>query len=113
MRKSFLLAFAIAGSALASGGDQCKAEYDKGHLVGSVYGEMLGVIEGTIYGFAVHNEDGSYCLNGEPKEKVKLIAETLRSAIERGDKVEFEDVPSKESSLFFLRTYFPCSKKFG
>lgn len=110
MRKIFLLVLVFTSSALAFDEDKCKAEYDKGNLVGGVYGEMLGVIEGTIYGFAIHNSDGSFCLSGAPKEKVKMIAQTLQIASDRGDKLEFEDVPSKESSLLFLRTYFPCPK---
>ncbi|HAT41306.1 MAG TPA: hypothetical protein DCS87_06205 [Rheinheimera sp.] len=69
---------------------------------------MLGIIEGTIYGYAIHNSDGSFCLAGTPKEQVRAIAKTIGAATARGDEIQMEDVPSKESSMKFLRAYFPC-----
>ncbi|MFQ3192380.1 MAG: hypothetical protein ACI936_003532 [Paraglaciecola sp.] len=86
-----------------------QAGYKQGELTGGVYGEMFGILSGVIYGHAIYNLDGTFCLKGSPKEKVKSIAQTLWRLAESETPSEYlGDIPTKASSLRFLRENFSC-----
>jgi len=85
--------------------------YEQGERVGGAYGEMVGIMEGVIYGHAIYNEDGTFCLKGSPNEKVSKIAKKLRLLVKGGSEFSLGDVPSKEESLLFLRVNFGCFEK--
>lgn len=86
-----------------------EAGYKQGEIVGGAFGEMFGVLSGVIYGHAIYNLDGTFCLEGAPKEKVKTIAQTLWRLSDSENPPEYlGDIPTKESSLRFMRENFSC-----
>lgn len=90
--------------------EEYQAGYKRGEKVGSAYGEMFGIISGVIYGHAIYNPDDTFCLIGSPKEKVRHIAQALFRLTESGVSLEYNlsDVPTKASSLRFMRENFSC-----
>jgi hypothetical protein len=72
------------------------------------YAEMLGLIEGTIYGHSLTLNGPRICLVGTPKEKVQAIAKALMSDSFAKSPIVMEDVPSREQAVQFLERFFPC-----
>lgn len=108
MRKQLLLLPLILTAHASAGEPNCSPEYERGKREMGAYAEMLGVIEGTIYGHSLTLENPNICLTGTPKEKVQAIAKAIMSDSFEKDPIVMEDVPSREQAIQFLERFFPC-----
>lgn len=108
LRRLLTLIMTQAFLSTASASEQCESSYAHGERVGGAYGEMVGIVEGTIYGYAIHQPKGTHCLSGSPKQQVQSIAQTLKSDAFISDPILFSDVPSREEVLKFLYRFHPC-----
>lgn len=86
----------------------CSSEYERGRREIGAYAEMVGIIEGAIYGHSLSISSSNICLSGTPKEKVQKIAKAFTSQANAETTLEFDDVPSKEQATKFLERFFPC-----
>ena len=98
----------------AADGSDCDSAYDKGYIqgekVGGAYGEMLGVVEGTLYGLSVKLRTDRHCLAGSPKEQVKAIAIVFKSDDFAKNPMPMSDVPTEAEASAFLNRYFTCDQ---
>lgn len=107
IRFVFVLALAFSVRVFAAD-EQCNADYERGRREMSAYAEMLGVIEGTIYGHTLSLASTNICLAGSPKEKVQAIAKAIASDSFAKKPILMDDVPTKEQAIEFLQRFFPC-----
>jgi hypothetical protein len=108
MQKHLLLLLLIVAAHASAGEPNCSVEYERGKREMGAYAEMLGVIEGTIYGHSLTLNGPSICLVGTLKEKVQAIAKALMSDSFAKLPIVMEDVPSREQAVQFLERFFPC-----
>lgn len=108
MRKHLLFLSLLFAAYAFAGEPNCSPEYERGKREMGVYAEMLGVIEGTIYGHSLTVKAPSVCLAGTPKEKVQAIAKALMSDSFAKAPIVMDDVPSQEQAVQFLERFFPC-----
>jgi len=101
----FPLLVAVHASADEQG---CSSEYERGKRETGGYAEMLGVVEGTIYGYSLTLSNPKVCLSGTPKKKVKAIADAVNSESFAKSPILMDDVPSKDQAVRFLERFFPC-----
>lgn len=103
----FALSMLFAASVSAEEGI-CSSEYERGRREMGGYAEMMGIIEGAIYGHSLTIASPKICLVGTPKEKVQKIANAFGSQSHAEPPLELDDVPSKEQAQKFLERFFPC-----
>lgn len=108
MRKHLLFLSLFFAAHVFAGEPNCSSEYERGKREMGAYAEMLGVIEGTIYGHSLTAKGPSICLAGTPKEKVQAIAKALMSESFAKAPIVMDDVPSQEQAVQFLERFFPC-----
>ncbi|HEX4909927.1 MAG TPA: hypothetical protein VFV64_04120 [Permianibacter sp.] len=110
----FSLLVTTSSRSAATDSPNCSNVYEKGYTqgekVGGAYGEMLGVVEGTIYGLSVKLRTEKHCLTGNPKEQVKAIATVFKSDEFAKNSMQLSDVPTEAETLMFLNRYFTCGK---
>lgn len=113
MKQALLIsALSVASSAVLAD-EPCKMEYERGQREMGAWAEMLGLIEGTIYGYSLMHESNSICLIGTPRQRVKAIAEAIQSETNQSSSLDqpstlLDDVPSERQAIAFLEKHFPC-----
>lgn len=70
------------------------------------YSEMLGVIEGVIYGYSLELKTPEVSLPTEAKSRVKAIADVMASESFRNDPVLMDDVPTRAEAQQFSEAVF-------
>jgi hypothetical protein len=108
MRKRLLILSLLLPVHALAGESICSSEYERGKREAGAYAEMLGIIEGTIYGHSLALNKPTVCLIGTPKEKVQAIAKAIMSESSEKSPIVMDDVPSREQSIQFLERFFPC-----
>jgi hypothetical protein len=88
----------------------CKDEYERGKREIGAYAEMLGIIEGVIYGYSLELKTPEVCLPTEAKPRVKAIADVMMSESFRNDPVLMDDVPTRAEAQQFLKRFFACAR---
>lgn len=90
----------------------CSAEYQRGQREMGAYAEMVGIVEGALYGYSMILKPGQFCLPGStPKEKVQAISRALGSEQFRPSPVLMDDVPTEQEALEFFQSFFPCRQQ--
>jgi hypothetical protein len=87
----------------------CKDEYARGQREMGAYAEMVGILEGVVYGYSLELREPEVCLPLEAKPRVKAIADAMMSESFRKDPVLMDDVPTRAEAHQFLKRFFPCS----
>ena len=108
MRKLLLMLLPLVAAHAAAGEQECSSEYERGQREMGAYAEMLGIVEGTIYGHSLTLNSPVACLTGTPKEKVQAIAKVIGSESFRKSPIVMDDVPSRDQAVQFLERFFPC-----
>ena len=109
MQKVRLLLLSVFFVVPAFGEDlKCEAEVKRAKRAEAAFGEMLGIVEGTIYGHSLTLNSSTVCLGGTPKEKVQAIAKAFMSDSFAEAPILMDDVPSREQAIEFLERFFPC-----
>jgi hypothetical protein len=88
----------------------CKDEYERGQRHMGAYAEMIGVMEGVIYGYSLELREPDVCLPIEAKLRVKAVADAMLSESFRKDPVLMDDVPTRAEAHQFLKRFFPCGR---
>ncbi len=104
---TILAIWAIASPALADNAT-CISEYGRGERETGAWAEMLGIVEGTIYGHSLTLPKTRFCLAGSPKEQVQAIAKAFGTKSFEENPILMDDVPTKEQAEEFLVRFFPC-----
>lgn len=108
MRNHLLFFFLLLAAHVSAGELNCSSEYERGRREMGAYAEMLGIVEGTIYGHSLALKSPSVCLVGTPKEKVQAIGKALMSDSFAKSPILMDDVPSRDQAVQFLERFFPC-----
>ena len=87
----------------------CKDEYERGQREMGAYAEMIGIIDGVIYGYSLEQTAPEVCLPAEAKPRVKAIADVMMSESFRDTPAFMDDVPTRAQAHQFLKQFFPCS----